>query len=108
MQALDSFISPVPGFNGYILIPAIPVLAQPPGDESTSDPSTEAGASALKNRAGKRKATANPTPEKKAKKAMGKSTGGVEINEPAPKTSSSTPPLSPRQKISIQRSKRYV
>jgi hypothetical protein len=71
MQALDSFISPVPGFKGDILIPAIPVLAQPPGDESTSDPSTEAGANALKNRASKRKATANPTPEKKSQESHG-------------------------------------
>jgi hypothetical protein len=27
MQALDSFISPIPGFDGDILIPAVPVLA---------------------------------------------------------------------------------
>jgi hypothetical protein len=48
MQALDNFISPIPGFDGDILIPAIPVSAQPPGDESTSDPSARVSASALK------------------------------------------------------------
>jgi hypothetical protein len=62
MQALDSFISPIPGFEGDIPIPAIPILAQPPGDESTSDSSAGVSASALKTWAGKRKATANPTP----------------------------------------------
>jgi hypothetical protein len=60
MQALDNFISPVPGFDGDILILAIPVLARPLGDEPTSGPS--AGANALKTWVGKRKATANPTP----------------------------------------------
>jgi hypothetical protein len=62
MQALDNFISPVPGFDSDILIPAIPVSARPPGDESTSDPSARASASALKTRAGKQKASANPIP----------------------------------------------
>jgi hypothetical protein len=50
MQALDNFISPIPGFDGDILIPAIPVLGQSPGDESTSDPSARVSASALKTR----------------------------------------------------------
>jgi hypothetical protein len=61
MQALDSFISPIPRFDGDIPIPAIPVLAQPPSDESTSDPSIGASASALKTGVGKCKAIANPT-----------------------------------------------
>jgi hypothetical protein len=53
MQTLDNFISPVPGFNGDILILAILVLARPSGNESTSGPFTKAGASTLKTRAGK-------------------------------------------------------
>jgi hypothetical protein len=47
MQALDSFISPVPGFDGDILISAIPILAWSPGDEPTSDPSVGASAGGL-------------------------------------------------------------
>jgi hypothetical protein len=48
MQALDNFISPIPGFDGDVPILAITVLAQPLGDESASDPSTETSASATK------------------------------------------------------------
>jgi hypothetical protein len=105
---LDSFISPIPSFNGDISIPAIPDSARPPGDKSTSDHSAGAGANALKTQASKRKATANPAPQKKARKTMGKSAGGIKINEPTPKTSASTPSSSPQQKILIQHSKRYT
>jgi hypothetical protein len=108
MQALDNFISTVPGFDGDILILAVPILAQPPGDELASDPSTRASASATKTRVGKLKATANPTPQKKAKKAMGRSSSGIRIDEPAPKAPASTPPSGPRLKIPIQCSKRYT
>jgi hypothetical protein len=48
MQDLDNFISPVPGFDGKIPILAIPVSAQPPGDEPASDPSAGASANASK------------------------------------------------------------
>jgi hypothetical protein len=44
MQALDNFISPIPGFKGDIPIPAIPVSAQSPSDELASDPSVKASA----------------------------------------------------------------
>jgi hypothetical protein len=91
MQALDSFISCIAGFEGDIPILVIPVLAWPPGNESTSDPSIGTGASALKTWVGKRKGTTNLTPQKKAKKATG----------PHPKTSVSTPPSGPRLKIPI-------
>jgi hypothetical protein len=73
MHALDNFISPIPGFEGDILIPAIPVSTQPPGGEADSDPSTGASADAPRTWAGKRKGTASPTPQKKAKKDVGKS-----------------------------------
>jgi hypothetical protein len=73
MQALDNFISPIPGFDGEISFPAVPVSARPPGDESVGDPSTGASVSASKTRVGKWKASAKPAPQKKAKKAMGKS-----------------------------------
>jgi hypothetical protein len=89
MQALNNFISPIPGFDDDILILAILILARPLGDESISYPSVRADASALKTRASKRKATANPTPQKKARKTTGKSAGWIKINEPAPKTSTS-------------------
>jgi hypothetical protein len=62
MQALDSFISLVPSLGSDILILAILVLARPPSDESMSDSSARASASALKTRVVKWKASANPTP----------------------------------------------
>jgi hypothetical protein len=108
MQALDSFIFPVPSFDGDIPIPAIPISTWPPSDESTNDPSTGASGSTLKTRAGKRKVPANLTPPKKARKTIGKSAAGIKINEPAPNAPASTPPSGPRRKISIQRSKRYA
>jgi hypothetical protein len=46
MQALGSFISPIPSFDGDIPIMTILVLAQPPGDEPMSGPSTGASVSA--------------------------------------------------------------
>jgi hypothetical protein len=108
MQALDSFISPIPGFEGDILIPAIPILARPPGSESINDPSARANASISKSWAGKRKETANPTPQKKAKKVVGKSSGEIKINEPIMKAPALTPPLGPRQMIPNHISKRYA
>jgi hypothetical protein len=43
-----------------------------------------------------------PPPQKKAKKAMGKTTGGVKINEPAPKPSSApTPDKCSRSKFTM-------
>jgi hypothetical protein len=82
MQVLDRFISLVPGFDGDILILAIPVPARPPGDESTSDPSTGVGASFLKVRVGKWKATANPTPQKKPRKPRGNPLEGSKLMNP--------------------------
>jgi hypothetical protein len=108
MQALDNFISPVPSFDGDIPIPAILVLARPLGDESMSGPSIGASASTLKAQAGKQKVTTLPTPPKKAMKTRGKSTSGIKINESTPNAPTSTPPSRPRQKITIQRSKRYA
>jgi hypothetical protein len=91
MQALDNFISPIPGFEGDIPIPAIPVSAKPPGGEADSDPSTGASADAPQTWAGKRKATANLTPQKRTKKDVGKPLGGIKINEPVSKANASTP-----------------
>jgi hypothetical protein len=62
MQALDNFISPILEFEGVILIPVVPVSTRSPSNESVCDPSARAGAGASKTRAGKRKATATPTP----------------------------------------------
>jgi hypothetical protein len=108
MQALDSFISPIPDFDGDILIPAVPVLARSPSDEPTSDSSTGASVSASNTWASKWKAAANPTPQKKAKKATGRSSSEIKIDEPAPKAPASTPPSGPPQKILIHHSKRYT
>jgi hypothetical protein len=79
MQTLDIFISPIPGFDGDIPILAIVVSAQPPSDESVSDPST--GASASKTRASKQKAC-QPYSLEKAKKTTGRSLSRIKINEP--------------------------
>jgi hypothetical protein len=84
MQVLDSFIPPVPGFDGDIPIPAILVLARPPGNESTSDPSAGDGVSALKTRAGKRKASANLTPQKKPRKPWENLLAGSKLMNPCP------------------------
>jgi hypothetical protein len=59
-------------------------------------------------RARNQKVTTNPTPQKKAKKATGKSLGGIKINEHAPKALALTPPSGPQQKILIHRSKKYI
>jgi hypothetical protein len=101
MQALDSFMSPIPNFNSDILIPVVSILAQSPGDEPTSDPSAGASASGSMTRAGKRKAAANPTPQKKARKTTGRSAGRIKINELAPKAPALTPPSGPQWKILI-------
>jgi hypothetical protein len=108
MQTLDSFISPIPGFEGDIPILTIPVSACPPGSEAIDDLAVGANAGASKTRAGKRKATANPTPQKKAKKATWKPSSEIKINKPVPKAPASTPPLGPRKGISIHRSRRYT
>jgi hypothetical protein len=71
MQALDNFISPIPCFEGDIPIPTILVSAQPAGGEANNDPSTRASTGASRTWAGKRKATVNPNPHKKDKKATG-------------------------------------
>jgi hypothetical protein len=108
MQALDSFISPIPRFEGDILILTIPVSTRSPSGESVNDPSAGASVGASKTQTGKRKAAVNPTPQKKTKKAMGKSSSGIKINEPIPKASPAPTPLSGSgQKIPIRRSKRY-
>jgi hypothetical protein len=73
MQALDSFISPIAGFEGDIPILVIPVLAWPPGDESTSDPSIGTGASALKTWAGKAKRHYQPDSPKTSQESHGSS-----------------------------------
>jgi hypothetical protein len=94
MQAFDSFISPIPGFEVDILIPAIPISTRSLSGEFANDPSTGANARASKTRTDKWKAATNPTPQKKTKKATGKSSSGIKINELAPKASPApTPPL---------------
>jgi hypothetical protein len=101
MQALDSFISPIPGFEGDILIPTIPISAQPPGGDADSDPSTGASAGVPRSWASKRKAITYPIPQKKAKTAIGKPLGGIKINEHVSTTPTSTPPLAPQKGIPI-------
>jgi hypothetical protein len=59
-----------------------------------------------RTRAGKQKATSNPNPSKKAKKAVGKPPGGIKINEPVSTSPTSTPPSAPWKEILILRSSR--
>jgi hypothetical protein len=84
MQTLDSFISPILGFEGDIPILAIPVLTRSPSGESAIDPLAGASARALKTLTGKWKAAAYPIPQKKTRKATWKSSSAIKINEPAP------------------------
>jgi hypothetical protein len=84
MQALDSFISSVPSFDGDIPISAIPVLTRPLGDESMTDPSAGVSASTLKAQANKQKATVHPTPPKKARKSQGNSQAESKLMNPHP------------------------
>jgi hypothetical protein len=63
-----------------------------------SDPSPGAGARASKTQAGKHKAIATPTLQKKAKKVVGKSTNIIKINEPTPRASPTPTPPSGTQK----------
>jgi hypothetical protein len=62
MQALDNFISPIPGFDGDIPILAILVSTRSPGHEPTSDPSICVSANSSKTWVGKRKVATNLTP----------------------------------------------
>jgi hypothetical protein len=108
MQALDNFISTIPGFGSDISIPIVLDSTRPHGNESISDPSAGASASTSKTCARKQKATTNLTPQKKAKKAAGRSAGGIKINEPAPKAPTSTPLSGPQHGIPIRQSKMYT
>jgi hypothetical protein len=108
MQTLDSFISPILGFEGDIPILAIPVLTRSPSGESAIDPLAGASARALKTLTGKWKAAAYPIPQKKTRKATGKSSSAIKINEPAPKASPALTPSDSRQNIPIRQSKRYT
>jgi hypothetical protein len=98
----------MPGFDGDISIPAISILARPPGDKPVSDPSTGASAIASKTWVRKQKATTNPTSQKKAKKTLGRSSDRIAINKPTPKAPALTPPSGPQEKIQIYCSKRYA
>jgi hypothetical protein len=62
MQDLDSFISPIPGFEGDIPISTIPISARPPGGEAIDDPSAESNAGASNTQTSKRNAAVNATP----------------------------------------------
>jgi hypothetical protein len=89
---LDSFISPILGFEGDNPIPAILISTRDPRIESSEDPSTGSHASASRTQACKRKAPIDPSPHKKAKKVVGKHLGGIKIFGPKQKAPTSTPP----------------
>jgi hypothetical protein len=108
MQDLDSFISPIPGFEGDISIPATPISTRDPAAESSKDPSARSSASASRTRACKQKAPINPSPLKKAKKTAGKPSGGIKITGTKQKAPASTPPSGIQKGIPILRSIRYT
>jgi hypothetical protein len=68
---LDSYISPIPRFEGDILVPVILVSVRSPSGESASYPSARVSAGASSTRVGKYKPSATLTPIKKAKKVSG-------------------------------------
>jgi hypothetical protein len=108
MRVLDNFISPIPDFEGDILILAIPILAWTPSAELANDASVGPSARSLRTQAGKRKAAATLPPPKKAKKVMGKRSGGIKIIDPSPKASVTwTPPKGPQGKFTMRQSNRY-
>jgi hypothetical protein len=105
MQVLDSFISPIPSFEGDIPIPTVPVSTRSPSDESAGDSMTGASAGSSRTQAEKRKTSATPPLRKKAKKVMGKQHGGMKINDPALKPSAApTPPKGPQSKFTMHQS----
>jgi hypothetical protein len=108
MQDLDNFISPIPCFKGDIPILVIPISARSPGGKAIDDPSAASSAGESRTQANKWKATANPTPKKKAKKAIRRSSSVIKINKPMPKTSALTPLLGPRKGILIHRLYIYI
>jgi hypothetical protein len=108
MQYLDSFVSPILGFEGDIPIFAIPVSACDPGVESSQGLSTRSGADASRTQASKWKVPNDPSYQKKAKKAPRKPLGGIKISHPKPKAPALTPPSGTRKGIPILRSKRYA
>jgi hypothetical protein len=107
MQDFDSFILPIPGFEGDIPIPTILISARDPGAESSEHPSIRPSASASRMRAYKRKMPIDLSPSKKAKKITGKPSCRIKITG-TKKAPASTPLLGIRKGIPILRSKRYT
>jgi hypothetical protein len=93
LQALDTFITPIPRFEGGTPIPTIPLSAQTLSAKSVGASSKGSRAGSSKTRAGKCKVvTTLPTP-KKARKVTSKKPTGVKINDLAPNPSPTlTPP----------------
>jgi hypothetical protein len=108
MQDFDSFILPILGFEGDVLIPAIPILACDLGAEPSEDPPTGSSASTPRTRAYKRKAHIDPNPPKKAREIVEKPLGGLKITGPKSKTLALTPAPRTQKGIPILQSKRYI
>jgi hypothetical protein len=77
MHDLDIFISSIPGFEGDISIPAIPISARDPGVESSEDPSAGSSTSASRTWACKRKAPINPSPPQRLRRLLGNLQAGI-------------------------------
>jgi hypothetical protein len=101
MQDLDGFLSPIPGFEGDVLIPAILISAHDPGTESSEEPPAGSSASTPRTQAYKRKALVNPNSPKKNKKMIGKPLGRIKIIGPKQKAPISTPPSGTQKGIPI-------
>jgi hypothetical protein len=71
MRELDNFISPIPGFEGDMPIPAIPITARDPGAGSSKDPSTGSSANASRTQAYKQKALIDLNPPRKPRRLLG-------------------------------------
>jgi hypothetical protein len=101
MHDLDSFILPIPGFEGDVLISAIPISACDPGTEPFEEPLAGSSASTPRTRACKRKAPIDPNSPKKAKKIAEKPLGGIKITGPKSKAPVATPPSRTQKGIPI-------
>jgi hypothetical protein len=90
---MDSFISPIPSFEGDAPIPVVPISARDPGAELTEEPPTGSSACTPRTQACKRKVPIDLNLPKKAKKVAGKPLGEIKITGPKSKAPTSTPPL---------------
>jgi hypothetical protein len=109
LQALDSLISSIHGFEGDSPVPVVLILAQTLSVESVGDSSTGPSVESSRTRAGKCKAIATPPPPKKPRKVVSKKASGVKVNDLSPKPSPDpTPPKCTQGRFTMRQSNTYL